>query len=167
MTNPVAIPAIAWTAAATSGPAPFTGPLDHDRVQAQITAWQSELGIADWVVRYSPLEPQQGDRSTVDMDVRIRSAAVRLRHDTPASQVDRQIVHELLHVLLSGLEDVLEAAQVHTPPAFDLVARRMWDRAMEFAIERLVSLIVGEPRGEWDPASAEWQAAFPVAEAGR
>jgi hypothetical protein len=129
--------------------------------KAALAKWQSRLRLADWRIAFSDLAPQVDDRSTVDMDVRIRSAVIRLRADTPATQLERQVVHELLHVLMSGMEDTYRAAKQHTSKDWDEVADRSWDRGAEFAIEALVDALTGSRRGNWGLPEQHWNDAFP------
>lgn len=130
-------------------------------VQQAIALWQPRLRLADWRIAASIEEPDEGQRSTVNIDVLVRSAVIRLRSDTPASQVERQVVHELLHVLLSGAEDAFRAAKEHTPKAWDDAGDRLWSRGEEFAIEALTDVLTGSRRADWGPAGSPWNRAFP------
>lgn len=131
--------------------------------QTAIDKWMPALRLGSWRVVHSSLEPDDADqRSCVNIDVLIRSAVIRLRSDTPSSQVERQVVHELLHVLLSGLEDTYRAAKEHTPKAWDDAGDRMWGRAEEAAIEALTDALTGSARADWGPSGEPWNSAFPA-----
>jgi len=132
---------------------------------AALKKWQSRLRLADWQIAVSNLEPDPDDRSTVNMDVRVRSAVIRLRSDTPPSQVERQVLHELLHILLSGMEDAYRAAKDYTPKAWDDPGDIVWSRGAEFAIEALTDALTGTERCEWGPVGDPWKDAYPVEEA--
>lgn len=123
--------------------------------------WQRRLRLSDWHIAVSSEEPGEEDRSTIDMDARIRHAVIRFRSDTPASQVERQLVHELLHALLTGMEDAYNAARTYAPASHDEAARRLWDRGCEFAIEALCDALTGTKRADWGPAGSPWNEAFP------
>lgn len=145
-------------------PEPFVGDVqDLAAVNAQIGLWQAALRLSDWHIAATNVEPDPDSRSNVEIDVNVRLAALRLRASTPMAQVDRQIVHELLHVLLAGMEDAFRAAKEYTPRAWDDAGNRMWHRAEESAIEALVDVLVGVPRGHWGPDEGKtWKAAFPA-----
>lgn len=135
-----------------------------DGIQAIIDEWVPRLRLGDWSVRYSPLEPEPTHRSSVDMFQTIRYAAIRLRSDTPPSQVVRQVVHELLHIRFVGMEEAYNLAKGHTPKAFDDSADVLWANGCEAAIEALSDIILGTGRGDWGPSGEIWSSAFPVPE---
>ena len=131
--------------------------------QDALDIWLPRLRLHGWRVAHSPLPPSgEDERSSVDIDVNIRSAVVRLRADTPDSQVERQVVHELVHVVLSGMEDTYRAAKEHTPKAWDDAGDRMWGRAEEAAIEALTDALTGSRRADWGPSGEPWNSAFPA-----
>lgn len=127
-----------------------------------LSSWQGRLRLSDWRLAVGDEEPEPNDRSTVDMDVLSRSAVIRLRSDTPASQVERQLVHELLHVRLAEIEDVHDLALEHAAPAFTQVALRAWDRACEPAIEAITDALTSTTRADWGPSGSPWNEAFPA-----
>lgn len=85
-----------------------------------------------------------------------------MRADTPEGQIERQVVHELLHVVLSGMEDAFRAAKEHTPKAWDDAGDRLWSRGEEAAIEALVDALTGTKRANWEPNGNVWNKAFPA-----
>ena len=132
--------------------------------QKVIAKWQKALRLADWRIVLSGLEADPDDRSTVNMDVLTKSAVIRLRSDTPASQVERQIVHELLHIVLVGMEDAYRGAKEYTPKGWDAAGDRIWSRGSESAIEALTDALTGTIRAEWGPSGSPWTDAFPPME---
>lgn len=150
-------------ARATERPAPWSHrkrSISVAKINSQIEAWAAYLGLADWNIAFSSERVDKGCRSNVDIDALTRTAAIRVHAKTPVNQWDRQLVHELLHVLLAGLEDSFNIAVSGNSRKTDRVFRRMWARGQEYAIERLVDIIVGVPREEWE-SSAVWRTAFP------
>jgi hypothetical protein len=126
----------------------------------QLADWQRRLRLSDWHIAISTEEPEPDDRSCIDMDLPIRQAVIRFRSDTPASQVERQLVHELLHALLGGMRDAYDAARSYAPSSHDDAARRLWDRGCEFAIEALCDALTGSRRADWGPSGSPWNEAF-------
>ncbi|HSW43511.1 MAG TPA: hypothetical protein VLM76_13470 [Patescibacteria group bacterium] len=129
-----------------------------------LPTWQDRLRLGDWRIAVSDLEPDPDDRSTIDLHVAIRQAAIRLRGDTPPSQVERQLVHELLHVRFALAEQAWRDTRQHTPPAFDPPNRTLWEAGVEAAIEALTDALGCAPRADWGPSAPEFSAAFPVAD---
>jgi hypothetical protein len=127
--------------------------------------WQRRLRLGDWYIAVSDLDPESDARSNVDMHTQIRQAAIRLDKKTPASQVERQLVHELLHVRFAYTEWALQLAKKHTPLAFDESNDALWNSGMEAGIEALCDALGCAPRSEWESSLAAYVAAFPTKEA--
>lgn len=120
------------------------------KTAAIIARWQKRLRLGDWTIRIAKgMEPDEGDRSTVVMHSNVRQAVIRLRSDTPESQVERQIVHEMLHIRLIGAERAFIEAKVWTPKASDDPLDAMWHLGQEAAIEALCDALGCEPRADW------------------
>lgn len=134
------------------------------RVQARrlLPGWQRRLRLGDWQVAVSDLEPEADSRSNVDYDVTLRRAVIRLLGNTPPSQIERQLVHELLHVRFALATWAWDQTRVHTPPAFDGPNKAMWNVGMEAGIEAVVDALGCAPRAEWGAESPEFISAFPV-----
>lgn len=140
---------------------PFSKGFAVEDMTDHIAAWAQRLGLASWDVRFSPVAPDPEDRGSVDIDPLHKHAALRLDPHMPLSQVDRTIVHELLHVLWSEAEDAFGIALKSLGPAEAETLRAIWKRGEEFAIERTVdALLPKTSRGQWSSSEA-WNAAFP------
>jgi hypothetical protein len=126
--------------------------------QEALDHWQRRLRLGDWIIRLGDGEPEPDERSHVDMHTNIRQAVILLRSDTPASQVERQVVHELLHVRLVLLERAYIAAKGHAPRGWD---DSLWDLGTEAAIEALCDAVGCRPRADWGPAGSPFNEAFP------
>ena len=141
-----------------------TGP--RDLARRLLPEWQRRLRLGDWMLAVSDLEPGKGERSTIDLHTSIRQAAIRLRSDTPLSQVERQLVHELLHARLALMSWAWRDARSFTPEAFDRSNETLWSAGEEAAIEALCDALGCAPRAAWGIEDPEWKAAFPVQEDG-
>lgn len=95
------------------------------------------------------------------MHANIRQAAIMLRSDTPAGQVERQVVHELLHARLVIMEQAFREAKEWTPRSVDHALDAMWALGAEGAIEALCDALGLAARGDWGPSDKSFQAAFP------
>jgi len=129
------------------------------KLNRHIAAWAAYLGLADWDIAFSTTRVDKGCRSNVDIDMLQRRAAIRINSKTPVSGFDRQIVHELLHVLFAGMEDAFNvSASQQKLPARRILAR-YWKRQDEWVVERLTDILSGVPRIEWG-APQVWREAF-------
>lgn len=143
---------------------PFKDGLDVEALNAHIRAWQEVVGPAGWEINFAPVDPDGDDkRASIDLDAIHRRGAMRIRADAPVSQVDRLIVHELLHAVMAGMEDTFNRSLTEHGSEVQAFLRGEWTRHQEPVIERLTSLITGTVVEQWhdDPV---WTAAFPVSE---
>lgn len=120
-----------------------------------IAHWQVRLGLADWDIRVDPRTPDEGYRAQVEGWATRRMAAIRIHPDAPEEALDRLVVHELLHLWLSQLEDTARPMQEHTPPGVDAAFARDWDRVEHQLIHVLEGALTGVAHVEWGEAP-EW-----------
>lgn len=146
-------------------PKPWTRDLrkgfDKVRLDAHIQAWADYMGLSDWTIRFSLAKVEPDCRANVDIDAIHRQAAIRLHNGLPPSQVDRLIVHELGHVRMALLEDLLNRALVEHGEQVQAFFGGSWARAQEPICEWLAELLTGQPREEF-ASSESWESAFPV-----
>lgn len=119
----------------------------------QLSEWMTKLRLTDWLIRLSDVAADDDDRSTVDIDANTRQAVIRFDPVMPADQVERQLVHELLHVRMIQIEDAFSQVVGE-----DETARQWFKRGEESTIEALVDAFLPEqPRREYrgSPAWAE------------
>ncbi len=129
-----------------------------NKINRQIEAWAAYLSLADWNIAFSPVAVDENCRSNVEIDMLHRKAAIRISGKTPHRHFDRQIVHELLHVLFAGMNDAFILANQGSNSRSKLLVR-VWKRSDEWVIERLTDIIVGSPRVEWGTEPI-WREAF-------
>lgn len=142
------------------------GGFDMDRMNGHIAAWAAYLGLAGWEVRFSPLAPDPDSRASMDADTHHNRAVIRIDSDAPASQIDRLIVHELLHVAMAHMEDQFVRSLSEHGESAQAFLRGNWTRAEEVWIERLTSILTGtemEAFADHRPSEREpWLSAFPA-----
>jgi hypothetical protein len=116
-----------------------------------LAVWRDRLGLRDWHIMTSNFAPDEGDmRSCVDLDVGLQQAVVRFDPTLPDDQVERQVVHELLHARLAETRDVFDQVV-----GGNTVAATWCDRSTERAIEALVdAFLPDQPRREWRGGAA-------------
>lgn len=114
--------------------------------QAFVATWQPRLRLPDWHIAVSPIAPDEDDeRSSVEMDRNLHRAVVRFDPTLPEDQYERQVVHELLHVRLSELEDAFRQVVGDNE-----VAKTWWSRSCERTVEALTdALLPDSPRRDY------------------
>jgi hypothetical protein len=139
--------------------------LTGKQVAKRIAFWSKKLGTDGWQVRYSLIPADEEHRASTTPDGDRRRAVIQISADCPDSQVDREIVHELLHVLLYEANDLFErSVGDHQPEAREFL-RGQWRRSVEWPIERLVDALTGIPFGQFGIEHNHedvWASAFPV-----
>lgn len=152
-----------WTALtgehwAPGSPKPWVGtekPEDrHDRIHGLIRHYQQLLGLADWDIRYDDSPPSDGSRAEIDGWAVKRMASIRIHPEAPNLSLRRLVVHELLHLWLSQLQELAAPLMAHTPPAADETFNRAWDRVEHQLIHVLEAAIVQEPHLEFGDVPA-------------
>jgi len=144
------------------------GGFDLERMNVHIEEWAIYLGLAGWEIRFSTLPPSDDDdRGSTDIDCVHRRAVIRLDSNIPASQVDRVLVHELIHVLLADVTDTFNRTAAELAPETAKFLRGDLHRAEEWAIERLADIITGTKVEQWELVgrpdnNQPWISAFPV-----
>jgi hypothetical protein len=111
-----------------------------------VMAWQQRLRLGEWHIGLSDVAPDEEDtRSVVDVDRNLHRAVIRFDPVLPEHQTERQVVHELLHVRLSELEDCFRQVV-----GDDETAETWWHRSAERTIEALVdAFLPDQPRVEY------------------
>lgn len=114
--------------------------------EAVVRRWQVALLLSDWRIGLSSTPPDGDDeRSSVDIDRNLHRAVIRFDPTVPEDQVERQVVHELLHVRLAEIEDAFRQVV-----GDDSTAATWWHRSLERTIERLVDALLPDcPRYDY------------------
>jgi len=119
-----------------------------------IAGWRERLGLGSWDIRYSALAPQdQDERASADIHTIPRRAVIRIDHGCPHECLEREVVHELLHVLMADMEDTAERARSGLGEEARAYLAGQWERSQEWAIERLADALTGTVYVEWPLAA--------------
>lgn len=116
----------------------------------RIAYWQNRLRLDDWHINLSLDPPPANCRAHHDSHVNIRQSVIRLSPDVPWDQVEREVLHELLHIRFGIVTLSLGILSADTTKATDEAFSKMWDLGMEGAIEALCDAFGVNPRHEWD-----------------
>ena len=82
---------------------------DRDQqITEALTFFQQKFRLTDWDIRYTPDNGKKDRDAAAQTDIRHyqRSATIRVDEDVDGDYIDRVIVHELTHLMLSDLTDL-------------------------------------------------------------
>jgi len=83
---------------------PITGELGH----AQLARWQPLLRLADWDIDLRLVTTEWRKSGDIKVDLDDRKAILLLKADMPAEDLEETVVHELVHLRLYALDQMLE-----------------------------------------------------------
>lgn len=118
--------------------------------------YQPILGLADWDIRFDPTRPAEGARAEIDGWAVKRLASIRIDPDAPIDALPRLVVHELIHLWLSQLQDLVRPSQAFTPPQVDDAFATAWDRLEHQFIHVLEGALTGDAHAEWGDQTPAW-----------
>jgi hypothetical protein len=75
-----------------------------------IDEWKAVLSLSDWDIRPVAVIPPWRKSGDVKIDESNRMAAVMIRSDLDPAFLEQVVVHELLHIKLWGLDQMLEGS---------------------------------------------------------
>lgn len=134
-------------------------------MDAHIAKWAAHLGLADWHIRYSPAEPDPDAHAQTNCFAPHKQAAIRLEATLPVSQIDRKVVHELLHVSLWEVQEAFNQAVAELSVGQRDTLMTLQRDASERLIESMVDALTGIPRVEALNEGHDhhvWNSAFPL-----
>ncbi|MBN2586621.1 MAG: hypothetical protein JXA64_03305 [Candidatus Fermentibacteraceae bacterium] len=82
--------------------------IDERSIQSYIEKWKGNLSLSDWDIRPVVVNPPWRKSGDVKIDESNRMAAVMVRSDLDPAFLEQVVVHELLHIKLWGLDQMLE-----------------------------------------------------------
>lgn len=137
-------------------PEAFPRATHADAIAPLLDHYQRVLGLADWDIRFDPTPPSEGTRAEVDGWAVKRLAAIRIAADAPIEALPRLVVHELMHLWLSQLEDLARPLMAFTPPGADATFTEQWDRMEHQLIHVLEGALTGDAHLEWGEGAPDW-----------
>jgi hypothetical protein len=123
-----------------------------ETVEQHVTRWQEILRLRDWDIRSMIVEKPWRKTGDVKIDTSNRMAMVMINGVADPSVLEEVVVHELVHVKLYGLDQMIEAL-MDILYADDMDARKKLNHAffMELLEETTEDLAKGylEAAGRW------------------
>lgn len=84
-------------------------PVDEKSIDEYLAKWQPLLSLSDWDIRSIVVQKQDWRKSgDVKIDESNRMAAVMIKSDLDPAYLEQVVVHELLHIKLWGLDQMIE-----------------------------------------------------------
>jgi hypothetical protein len=81
--------------------------ITHDEATAVLARWQPILRLADWDVDLRLVTGAWRKSGDIKVDLDDRKAVLLLKAEQPSEHLDEIIVHELVHLRLYGLDQML------------------------------------------------------------
>jgi hypothetical protein len=121
----------------------------HEQIEEAIKVWQKRLRLQDWKfeVCWDEEPKTEGAVGCISQIpgrkyARLRFASSHIAEGT-VSDVSTTIAHELLHMMLEPLGDVMELAMDGASTEKTLLMQRAWDNALELATDSLAEAFGG------------------------
>jgi hypothetical protein len=86
------------------------GSISEEMIGKQLEKWKPLLSLSDWDIRPVVVERQWRKSGDVKIDESNRMAAVMIRHDLDPVHLQEVVVHELVHIKLWDMDQMLETA---------------------------------------------------------
>ena len=84
-------------------------PVDEKSIDENLAKWQPLLSLSDWDIRSVIVKKKDWRKSgDVKIDESNRMAAVMIKSDLDPAYLEQVVVHELLHIKLWGLDQMIE-----------------------------------------------------------
>lgn len=85
-------------------------PVDKNMISEYIDKWKPLLSLSDWDIRPVVVNKEWRKSGDVKIDNSDRMAAVMIKSDLDPAFLEQVVVHELLHIKLWGLDQMIEEA---------------------------------------------------------
>jgi len=126
--------------------------LDRDiQIEASIEFYRERFRLGDWEVRYTPDQTELDDdepEAQIEYERHRKRATVRVREDVDGDRIPRVIAHEMFHLVLLDIYDlVFHVMSKHGDTALGVMD--MLDELKERLCETVAEAITGIP---WTPA---------------
>jgi hypothetical protein len=131
------------------------------KVNALIQEWRIILRLEHWDVRAKIVHPSEiaGRQATITFNSCNGLATIQLADpailDPPEMWADfykleKVIAHELLHLMLVGMEDIWAHVMEELSPSARNIADKQWEIASEQLVELLANILVSLKGGDKD-----------------
>jgi hypothetical protein len=109
--------------------------LDKDEATEHLNKWQNILRLRDWDIMIKIAKSKWRKSGDIKIDLEDKKAVLLLNHTLKCENLEELIIHELLHLKLYGMDQMVE----------DLLSivygKKEEDRKREFAITQFMILL--------------------------
>ena len=82
--------------------------LDEDEVAEHLNKWQNILRLRDWDIMIKIVESKWRKSGDIKVDLEDKKAVLLLNHTPKCENLEELIIHELLHLKLYGMDQMIE-----------------------------------------------------------
>jgi len=79
-----------------------------NKIEKHLSKWQSKLQLRDWNISVKIIRTRWRKSGDVKVDLENRKAQLLINHKPKCLNLEEIVVHELLHVKLYGLDQMIE-----------------------------------------------------------
>ncbi len=83
-------------------------PVDEKTIDEYLNKWQPLLSLSDWDIRSVIVKKEWRKSGDVKIDESNRMAALMIKSDLDPAYLEQVVIHELLHIKLWGLDQMIE-----------------------------------------------------------
>lgn len=117
-----------------------------DRLRAMVAEYQKRLNIEHWQILVVMVPPRTDVIADIQFAEYDRQATIRWNDDHPEEEWEWTVAHELTHVVVKPMADLLDTMleRVHPgeKPAFEPLVKEVEEKV----IHSLESVLVGKPK---------------------
>jgi hypothetical protein len=82
--------------------------IDEDEVAGQLKKWQDILRLRDWDIKTKIVKTKWRKSGDIKIDLEDKKAVLLLNNTPKSENLEELIIHELLHLKLYGMDQMLE-----------------------------------------------------------
>lgn len=82
--------------------------VDEDEVAEYLDKWQSILRLRDWDITISIVKTKWRKSGDIKIDMEDKKAVLLLNYTSKCENLEELVIHELLHVKLYGMDQMIE-----------------------------------------------------------
>jgi hypothetical protein len=127
--------------------------------EVAVRAWQERLGLGSWdiTVKVEPVEGQDNAWGACFPHDDYEVATIVIEPDVPGEQLERIIVHELLHLVVRDLDWSAHQLEETLGPIIGAMFNTQFEHELESVVDKLAVMLVKmwySGRNEEVPSSA-------------
>lgn len=89
-------------------------PIDVNRLEKLIKKWQDVLRLRDWDIKLKIVETEWRKSGDIKIDMDDKKAVMLINDNPKSTNLEELVVHELLHLKLWGMDQMIEGFIIQT-----------------------------------------------------